>query len=60
MLFIDDVVLMDESRTRVDQKLELWRGTLEAKVFRLSRSKIEYIVIHGFYAKNQVLVICMT
>jgi hypothetical protein len=25
MLFIDDVVLVDESRTGVDQKLELWR-----------------------------------
>jgi hypothetical protein len=42
MLFADDVVLMDESRTGVDQKLELWRRTLEAKCFRLSRSKTEY------------------
>jgi hypothetical protein len=25
MLFTDDVVLVDESRTEVDQKLELWR-----------------------------------
>jgi Reverse transcriptase (RNA-dependent DNA polymerase) len=25
MLFADDVVLIDESRIRVDQKLELWR-----------------------------------
>jgi hypothetical protein len=39
MLFADDVVLMDESRTGVDQKLELWRQTLEAKSFRLNRSK---------------------
>jgi hypothetical protein len=43
MLFADDVVLVDESRTVVDQKLELWRRTLEAKDFRLSRSIIEYI-----------------
>jgi hypothetical protein len=43
MLFVDDVVLVDESRTVVDQKLELWRRILEAKVFRLSRSKIEYM-----------------
>jgi hypothetical protein len=25
MLFADDVVLVDENRTGVDQKLELWR-----------------------------------
>jgi hypothetical protein len=43
MLFTDDVVLMGESRTGVDQKLELWRRTLEAKCFRLSRSKAEYM-----------------
>jgi hypothetical protein len=43
MLFTDDVVLVDESRTEVDQKLELWRWTLKPKGFRLSRSKTEYI-----------------
>jgi hypothetical protein len=43
MLFVDDVVLIDESRTGVDQKLELWRRTLEAKGFKLSRSKTEYM-----------------
>jgi hypothetical protein len=42
-LFVDDVVLVDESRTGIDQKLELWRRTLEAKDFRLSRSKTEYM-----------------
>jgi hypothetical protein len=41
MLFVDEVVLVDENRTGVDQKLELWRRTLEIKGFRLSRSKIE-------------------
>jgi hypothetical protein len=43
MLFADDVVLVDESRSGVDQKLELWRLTLEAKKIRLSRSKTEYM-----------------
>jgi hypothetical protein len=43
MFFADDVVLVDESRTEVDQKLELWRHSLEAKCFRLSRSKTEYM-----------------
>jgi hypothetical protein len=43
MLFVDDVVLVDESRTGIDQKLKLWRRTLEANDFRLSRSKMEYM-----------------
>jgi hypothetical protein len=42
-LFADDVVLVDESRTGVDEKLELWRQTLEAKGFELNRSKTEYM-----------------
>jgi hypothetical protein len=43
MFFADDVVLVDESRTGVNQKLELWRKTLESKGFRLSRTKTEYM-----------------
>jgi hypothetical protein len=43
MFFADNVVLIDESGIGVDQKLELWRQTLELKGFRLSRTKIEYI-----------------
>jgi hypothetical protein len=42
-ILTDDVVLMDESRTEVDQKLKLWRRTLEVKCFRLSRSKTDYM-----------------
>jgi hypothetical protein len=41
--FADDVVLIDESRIGVDQKLELWRQTLESKGFRLRRTKTEYM-----------------
>jgi hypothetical protein len=43
MLFADDVVLIDDSRIGVNQKLELWRQTLESKDFRLSRTKTEYM-----------------
>jgi hypothetical protein len=42
----------NESRIGVDQKLELWRQTLEAKGFRLSRSKIDYMKC-GFSATTQ-------
>jgi hypothetical protein len=43
MLFAVDVVLIDESMFRVNQKLELWRCTLESKIFRLNRTKTEYM-----------------
>jgi hypothetical protein len=43
MVLSDDVVLIEESRSGVSQKLKLWRQTLEAKGFRLSRSKTEYM-----------------
>jgi hypothetical protein len=42
MLFVDDVVLLDESREGVNRKLELWRQTLESKGFIISRTKTEY------------------
>ncbi|KAL6501656.1 hypothetical protein OROGR_026789 [Orobanche gracilis] len=38
-----DIVLIDETKVGVQQKLELWRDTLEARGFRLSRSKTEYM-----------------
>ncbi|TVU49550.1 hypothetical protein EJB05_00863, partial [Eragrostis curvula] len=40
MLFADDVVQDDKSRSGVAQKLDLWRHTLELKGFSLSRSKL--------------------
>jgi hypothetical protein len=43
MIFADDVLLIDENMIGVDQKLELWRQTLESKGFRLSRTKTEYM-----------------
>ena len=43
MLFVDNIVLIDETREGVNTKLERWRDTLEAKGFRLSRSKTEYL-----------------
>jgi hypothetical protein len=41
--FLPMMWVLIEERSGVSQKLELWRQTLEAKGFRLSRSKIEYI-----------------
>ena len=41
MLFVDDIVLVDETRARINVKLELWRQTVESRSFRISRAKIE-------------------
>ena len=43
MLFVDVIVLIGETKEGVNKKLKLWRQTLEARGFRLNRSKNEYI-----------------
>ncbi|KAF3670597.1 Exosome complex exonuclease RRP44 [Capsicum annuum] len=39
LLFADDVVLIDETRSGVNAKLEVWRQTLESKEFRSPKFK---------------------
>jgi hypothetical protein len=43
MLFEDNVVLVDESRTGVNRKLELWQETLESKGFRLGSTRCDFV-----------------
>ena len=43
MLFANDIVLIAESRSEVNAKLEQWRSSLEGYGLRLSRSKTEYL-----------------
>ena len=43
MLFADDIVLIDETRSGLNAKLDAWRNTLECKGFRISRTKTEYM-----------------
>ncbi|KAL6552848.1 hypothetical protein OROHE_008212 [Orobanche hederae] len=45
----DDIVLIEETKVGVQQKLELWRDTLEARGFRLSR-KLDGDVAHRIKA----------
>nr|XP_016500006.1 PREDICTED: uncharacterized protein LOC107818496 [Nicotiana tabacum] len=42
MLLIDDIVLIDETRSGVNARLEVWWQTLESKGFKLSRTKTKY------------------
>jgi Reverse transcriptase (RNA-dependent DNA polymerase) len=51
MLFVDVVMLIDESRIGIDHKLESWRQTLESKGFKPSRTKTEYMMCQ-FGGKN--------
>ncbi|XP_070017631.1 uncharacterized protein [Nicotiana sylvestris] len=43
MLFVDDIVLIDEMQCGVNERLEVWRQALEFKGFNLSRTKTEYV-----------------
>ena len=43
MLFANDIILVDETRAKVNAKLERRRQTLESRGFKLSRAKTEYM-----------------
>ncbi|VFQ75973.1 unnamed protein product [Cuscuta campestris] len=42
-VFVDDIVLIDDTREGLNDKLERWRHALETKGFRISRNKTEYM-----------------
>lgn len=43
VLFLNEIVFIDETRKYVSLKLEAWREMLESKVFKIDRSKTEYL-----------------
>ncbi|XP_074362390.1 uncharacterized protein LOC141702639 [Apium graveolens] len=43
MLFVDDIVIIKETRVAVNITLERWRYILESNGLRISRSKTEYL-----------------
>ena len=47
MMFADDIVICEEIRKEVEQKLECWRFALERRGMKVSRSKTEYLCING-------------
>ena len=47
MLFVDDIVICEETREEVEQRLESWRYTLERTGIKVSRSKTKYLCVNG-------------
>ena len=47
LLFADDIVICEEIRKEVEQRLESWRYTLERRGMKVSRSKTKYLCING-------------
>ena len=46
-LFVDDVVICEEARKKVEQRLECWRYVLERRGMKVSRSKTEYLCVNA-------------
>ena len=53
MLFANDIILVDETISGVNAKLEIWWDAPESKGFWLSRTKIEYMKCK--FSKNRNL-----
>ena len=47
MLFADDIVICEETREDVEQRLESWRYALKRRGMKVSRSKTKYLCING-------------
>ena len=43
MLFADDIVLVNETKTGINARLELWRETSEIRGFKISWTKTKYV-----------------
>ena len=47
MLFADDIVICEETREEVEQRLESWKYALERREMKVSWSKTKYLCING-------------
>ena len=43
MMFADEIVLVRESREKIEQGLERWRNSFERRGMKVSRTKTEYL-----------------
>lgn len=46
LLFVDDIVLIEETRDGVNERSEGWRQIMESKGFRLNKTKTELFGVH--------------
>ena len=54
MLFADDIVICEETREEVEQRLESWKYALERREMKVSRSMTKYLCINGGNDKETV------
>ena len=47
MLFADDIVICEETRKKVEQRLESWKYALKRRGMKVSTSKTKYLCING-------------
>ena len=47
MMFADDIVICEETREEVEQRLEFWKYALERRGMKASRLKTKYLCING-------------
>ena len=47
MLFADDIVICEETREKMERRLESWKYALERRGMKVNRSKTEYFYING-------------
>ena len=52
VLFVDDIVFIDETKSEVNAKLEIWGEALESKGFKIRRTKTKYIKYNFSGSRN--------
>ena len=56
MLFADNIVLVDLTRSGVNAKLEIWWDSLESKGFQLRKTQPEYVECYFSQIRNRDVV----
>ena len=54
MLFVDDIVICEETREEMEQRIECWRYALVRRGMKVSWSKTQYLCINGGYDNKKV------